>query len=467
MRPTVTWPPALRRVGAALRPLVVPPGLTPAATAGFVACALVLGVLVGTFGTSSSSSSDGGPSAALAAALNRPVASAAPAATTGAADDADDEAVDEDAADDETADAAAEEEVVTEEAAPAEAAATADSGDGAGDDLPADGEDEGDDAAPTEATAPIRHLWIVSVSGRPAAASLTGRSGYLGTELAAKGTVLAGYAPGSASVVAASTALLSGQRPTAQALAGCPRFTDVPDAPLAEDGTIAGDGCVYPASVPTLPARVVAEGRTWRGYVTEPTPCRRPAPGAEDPWRVPTAADPYVTARNPFVWFHGITDGDTCGKDVVPAAQLATDVADAAKAPTVSWVVPDATGSGQGPAAPDGGDVPGLDAWLRATVAPILDSAAYADGGAVLIVPDAGSPVAPGVATGALLISAKTKAGRRDETALDPPGLLRTISDLVGVDPPGVAAATGTTSLAEPLTDVVAPGTDGAGDRDL
>lgn len=469
MRPAVQLRVLLRRAGSALRPLVVPPGLTPAAAVGFVACALVLGVIAGTF-VRSADPAPSGASAALAAALGRP---GTPAAATVAKADADAEsdadATDDAASDDgaTTDDASSDDDATADAAGDSSSDTTSTSDDPSTDDDTTTDDDAETDPAPASAAAPIHHLWIVSVSGRAAAPQLTGRSGYLGSDLAAQGTVLTGYAPGTSSVVAATTALLSGQTPTAAAQAGCATFTDVPDAPLAADGTIAGDGCVYPSSVPTLPDRVVAAARTWRGYVAEPTACRRPAAGTADPWRTPTAADPYVTARNPFVWFHGLTDGTACGEDVVGTDRLAGDLTDAAKAPTVSWVVPDATGSGQGVTGADAGDPAGLETFLRATVPAILDSKAYRDGGAVLVVPDAGSPVAAGAATGALLISAKTKAGGRLDTPAGPPVLLRTIADLVGATAPGTAAAKTTTSLAEPLTDVVAPGTAGSGDRDL
>ena len=75
-----------------------------------------------------------------------------------------------------------------------------------------------------------------------------------------------------------------------------------------------GDGCVYPASANTLPDELTAKQppgrRTSRGSATvrpgQPKTCRFPAHGA-DPDHLPRPGDPYVTWRNPFVYFHSVS----------------------------------------------------------------------------------------------------------------------------------------------------------------
>jgi hypothetical protein len=143
-------------------------------------------------------------------------------------------------------------------------------------------------------------------------------------------------------------------------------------------------------------------------------------------------------ARNPFLFFHAIVDGD-CAPNVAGMSRLAPDAQDAESAPTVALVVPNACHDGQDqPCAP--GALAGAgtgDEFLLEQVGPLLKSAAYKDHGMVVVTFDAATD--PSKPVGALLISSAVKAGSTDDAAHDPYGLLRTLEDFFSLDPLGKA----------------------------
>jgi hypothetical protein len=116
--------------------------------------------------------------------------------------------------------------------------------------------------------------------------------------------------------------------------------------------------------------------------------CPHPASGAADTAQVASAKRDYVTWRNPFVYFHSITDNDTlCAQDDVGVDALAKDLKSVGSTPTFSYISP-------GPC-DDGSDVPchtgakaGLgqaDAFLKTVVPEIEASPAYQQDGLILI----------------------------------------------------------------------------------
>jgi hypothetical protein len=240
-----------------------------------------------------------------------------------------------------------------------------------------------EDAAPVAATTPtptatpapppaIKHVWLVGVPDLA--------TGYA-AELKAQGTLLAGFKPVDANPVAEGIALLSGQPPTAQAKAGCPAPTEIGGVD-ATTGLAKGDGCRYPAAVLTLPGQLATAGVGWKAYVTDPA---RGCPA-------------------PLNAFHSLDGACT-------TAALDTLVTDPAQG--LAWVV-----------AAD-------DAGLRALLAAVLASPAYADGGLVVLA--AGGP-------GALLLSPLVHGGVTVDAETGPYALLRTVEDAFGLMHLGHAA---------------------------
>lgn len=251
-------------------------------------------------------------------------------------------------------------------------------------------------AAPT--LPPVKHLWILALRGTPFADPVA--APYLAGELRQQGTLLSAFAAPAADPLVTGAALVSGT---------------------------AGDKASYPAKVPTLVDRLTGAGQAWKAYVdTAPLP-------AGESLCAPTSP---LADRNPLLRFASITTAAECGSQVAPVEQLARDVATTDGAPALSYLVP----------APehDDADVPGTDAWARATIETIRASKAYADGGLIVVLGGAAAPDA-GQPPGALLISPFAKGGGTQGATFDVYGLTRTIEtffSLPTLDTPLTKAAT-------------------------
>jgi len=236
---------------------------------------------------------------------------------------------------------------------------------------------------------PVKHVWLISLSGQSFASALAQSQNdpYLSKQLVPKGTLLSGYTLSASSALANGIALLSGQGVNLDTEQNCPSFLELqPPTVSAANGLAEGVGCVYPQAVKTLPDGLTAAGLTWRAYVqgmesAPPQPggpgvsCRHPAPGAADPSHVPASGDPYLTFRNPFVYFHSLLDGGACANGDVDLSRLQGDLATPADTPSLSWIAPSACDDGSSapcaPGAPAGlGPADGFLKWCRRSSPP-------------------------------------------------------------------------------------------------
>jgi hypothetical protein len=261
-------------------------------------------------------------------------------------------------------------------------------------------------ATPPAVLPPVKHVWVVALTGHsfPETFGPDSPAPYLATELRAKGTLLPWYHAAGHDPAAGGVALLGGQR----------------DAVGPFD-----------AKVATLAGQLTGAGRTWKGYVEGATDGL--APGDD-----PCARPPAEAPRNPFLRFASIAGSSECGSSIAGLDRLAPDVADAASAPTFSYILP-------GPAHDGSTSLSDADAWLRTTVQPILDSKAYADGGLIVVTFDAGATddvEAGGGRVGALLLSPFVAAGATILAPHDPFSLLASLERLFGLDPLGYAKNT-------------------------
>ncbi len=243
----------------------------------------------------------------------------------------------------------------------------------------------------------IKHVFLIMLSdqGLNQTFGLASHDQYLSKTLPAQGELVQSYFAVADSALANEVALISGQGPTVQTTANCPQFTAITPASKGAQGQILGDGCVYPLGTLTLGDELVANGQTWKAYIqgignaapSQPAACRRPQLGATDADHVPRPGDPYVTWRNPFVYFSSIINTGACNASDVDLEQLATDLQSEAKTPTMSYIVPSAcddgtelpcvAGAKSGLAAADG--------FLQGIVPQIEQSAAYKDHGLIAI----------------------------------------------------------------------------------
>jgi hypothetical protein len=270
-----------------------------------------------------------------------------------------------------------------------------------------DGATDDSAATPTPKLPPIKHVWVVALTGHSYDESFgatAGAGSYLSTELRAKGTLLSWYHAAGHDPSAGGVALLSGQK---DAL-----------GPF-DDKTV------------TLADQLTGAGRTWKAYVEGATaglnagdnPCLRP---------------PEQQPRNPFLRFASITGAAECGSSIAEPDRIASDAADTDSAPAFSYILP-------GPAHDGSTSLADADAWLQTMLPAILDSKAYNDGGLVVVTFDAGADgdlEAGGGRVGALLLSPYVTAGGTIGAPYDPFSLLASIEGLFGLDPIGYAKDT-------------------------
>lgn len=218
---------------------------------------------------------------------------------------------------------------------------------------------------------------------------------YFSKTLPKQGKLIQWYYAVAGSELANQVALISGQGPTEQTIANCPTFTNITPGTNGKHNQVLGQGCVYPRKTKTLASQLTADHLSWKAYVQglangqpgQPQTCRHPAIGATDNNQTPQPTDQYVTWRNPFVYFHSVIDSKSCTKDDVDLSQLSSDLTNASTTPNLSYIVPDPCDDGNPQPCTLGGQA-GLvaaDAFLRQVVPEIKNSAAYQEGGLIVI----------------------------------------------------------------------------------
>jgi hypothetical protein len=355
-----------------------------------------------------------GPAPSVAAAPQRLVAlvvpSAAPVAATTTTDEEPEPPEDDGSSETPSADEDTTASAASEDATSSDDTSTDDSSTSTDDTstdtktTPAASDDSSSSTTPaaTVTTVPA-HVFVLSLTGLDAAAFAP--TSPL-ADLVAQGTLLSNYAAAGPSAAANELALLGGQVPTADCVAD-----------LA--------ACVLPAGETSLPDQLRTINLTWRAYVEDPAQRCAATPSAS------VGVSPFTT----------LAARKDCASNVVDPATLDADLAKKAKTPALSLFVPSTPADGS--AGLDGASAP-----LHALVAKITASAAYKADGVLLIVSDAPPPPAADPATapatpaplGALVLSPRATAARTVDAATGPVALLRSIEDLLGLDPLGAAA---------------------------
>jgi phosphatidylinositol-3-phosphatase len=325
----------------------------------------------------------------------------------------------------------------------------------------------------------IKHVFVIMLSQQPYAAVFGPESSatYLAHTLERRGELLVRYYAVAHQQLANGIALISGQGPTPATAANCPLYGDLAAANVGADEQVAGEGCVYPPTTATLPGQLEVKRLTWRAYVQGlgeggAPACAHPSLGQPDASSGPQPSSPYATFRNPFAYFHGLTDAPACARDDVGLGALAGDLASAKRTPSFSYIVPDRCHDGSPGPCPGGGagGLPAADGLLQQIVPKILASPAYKQGGLLVITVDqapssgeladssscCGQPQFPnlpapsgptaalgpegGGQVGALLLSPFVKAKSTSQAPYNHFSLLRTIEDLFALKHLGYAA---------------------------
>ncbi len=299
------------------------------------------------------------------------------------------------------------------------------------------------------------HVFVIALTaGDTDAFAADSPATYLTGELRPKGALLPGFAPLDEAELPNYIAMTGGQPPNADTRAECATYADFPaNAAVGDSGELQGDGCVYPNTVLSLGDQVSAAGRSWRAYVegmdqgAEAAPsCRHPESDGPDDTvtATPAVGETYATRHNPFVYFHSLLDLGDCIADDGPLGRLTDDLKTAKATPNYAFIAPDLCDSGTLATCPDGrpGGLAGADAFLHTWVPKILASPAYRKDGALLVLflarqPGAAAATTP---TKGLVLSRFATAGATVRGAYDPYGALRSVEDLLGLDPLGFAA---------------------------
>jgi hypothetical protein len=330
-------------------------------------------------------------------------------------------------------------------------------------------------AAPAAANPAVRHVFVIVLENEDAEVTFGPGSPapYLATTLPSQGQLIEQYFGTAHLSLGNYIAMVSGQAPNPQTQSDCQTFTDFapPAAVIDPNGQAVGQGCVYPADVPTVADQLEAAGFTWRGYMDGMgAACRHPAVGAQDDTQAAEVGDQYATRHNPFMYFHSIIDDvPSCEEHVVDLTNLSADLQNASSTRNLSFITPDLCDDGHDEPCVDGrpGGLVSADEFLRTVVPQILDSPAFkADGMLVINFDEAefGSPAGaaaccgelpgpnsplPGInglgggRTGAVVLSPFTEPGTVNQTPYNHYSLLRSIEDLFGLDHLGFAAASG------------------------
>jgi hypothetical protein len=224
---------------------------------------------------------------------------------------------------------------------------------------------------------PIKHVWLIILENKSYDATFTGLNNntYLWKTLPSQGTLLTHYYGTGHFSLDNYVSLVSGQGPQVDDQNDCPTYKDMAGTldtnPASANygqyvaaGTPyqSGEGCVYPASVPTLFNQLNAAHVSWKGYAqdlgnTDGTGAVHDAGGCGGPSTNPTtnpvanpgsanATDQYVPKHFPFPWFHSLLDtASNCDATHIanlfsPTDGLYHDLQSVATTPQFSWITP-------------------------------------------------------------------------------------------------------------------------------
>jgi len=326
----------------------------------------------------------------------------------------------------------------------------------------------------------IRHVFIIILENKGFDETFgpSSPAPYLSQQLTQQGQLLRQYYATGHVSLDNYISLVSGQAPNAQTQADCMIYTDfVGASSLDADGQAVGQGCVYPAFVPTIADQLPTVHRTWKGYMQdmgngagEPTTCRHPQLNSQDHTQSARMGDQYAARHNPFVYFHSIIDSPICDTNVVPLTALPVDLQHTRTTPNYVFITPNLCEDGHDAPCVDGrpGGLVSADLFLQQWVPMILASRAFRRDGLLIVAFDEGEisgsnadssaccnePTGPNTASpgisgpgggrvGAVLISKWIRPGSVNDTPYNHYSLLRSIEDIFRLDHLGYAAQVG------------------------
>ena len=341
-------------------------------------------------------------------------------------------------------------------------------------------------ATPKAGLPPIKHVWVIELENEGYAQSFGTPSAdpYLATTLPKMGALLKNYYGIGHASADNYIAQISGQAPDTATQNDCGVWTKFEPTNKIEKpfNQLVGNGCVYPASVPTLGNQLSNAKIAWKAYLqdmgndpardhttaTKQGPaCGHPVVGKPDHTEGATAADNYVSRHQGFMYFESVIGNQAfCDAHILSFQPLLKDLSKASTTPAFSWLSPNVCMDGHDAPCANGdpGGLTEINAFLQIWVPQILNSPAYKQGGVIMITFDEGStstaccgetagksPSHPNVAlpggngpgggrVGAVLLSPFIKPGTVSTVPYNHYSMLRTIEDIFGVSHLGDAA---------------------------
>jgi hypothetical protein len=245
----------------------------------------------------------------------------------------------------------------------------------------------------------IKHLFIIVLENENAEDTYAANppAPYLADTMRAEGAFLPNYYGIGHQSLDNYLALVSGQPPNLATQSDCLIYTNFTALTTEANGVAVGQGCVYPTSVQTIANQLELTGHTWRSYnqdmatgaaLGEATTCRHPMIGAYDQTQMASKTNQYAARHDPFVYFHAITDYETCNRNVVDLTRLPQDLKSLSTSPQYAFITPDLCADGHDETCADEvspGGFAGINAFLEEWVPKIKASAAYKDHGAIMV----------------------------------------------------------------------------------
>ncbi|NUT71316.1 alkaline phosphatase family protein [Pseudarthrobacter sp. C4D7] len=308
-----------------------------------------------------------------------------------------------------------------------------------------------------------RHIFVINLENKGYGDTWGDNSPapYLSGTLRKKGVLLKNYYGIAHNSLPNYLAQISGQRPNDSTELDCHTYTEFNATGTDADGTLQGDGCVYPEDTQTVAGQLAAQGKTWKGYMEDmPRPCEHPVLGEADNHVKATPEEQYSTHHNPFVYFRSITSSPDCARNVVDLSALKDDLKSVDTTPNLAYITPNLCHDGHDGTCADGseGGLGTADSWLREQVPAILSAPAFKQDGMLVITfdeaegdasgpsgSDAGVPAGgtAGGRVGALVLSPFAAAGTSSDRPYNHYSLLATIEDFFHLPRLGLAGDPG------------------------
>src|SRR5271165_5693043 len=303
----------------------------------------------------------------------------------------------------------------------------------------------------------IKHVWLIILENKSYDATFTGlnKNTYLWQTLPSQGLLMKNYFGTGHFSLDNYVSMVAGQAPQPDTQADCPfydKFSGTVDtvgslktnpnygqvlSPVGPNAAAGSNGCVYPASVPTLFNQLDAAGVTWKGYAQDlgnpdesgpshdagveycGAPCSEAGPRGSTSQPNPGGAngtDQYVPKHFPFPWFESIRKAGDCNAQHIanlfdPENGLYHDLQSASTTPAFSWISPNncsdahdavchgnnLSGGFANPTTPNApinytGGLYASDLFLEHIIPEIEESPAFKEGGLIDITFDEGFP---------------------------------------------------------------------------